>query len=147
MELQYIFLTIWLIIAVIMLAMLYRRGKKALEIFPDPDSIDILFREKSVSGNSRKSLITKLGGANNVLEIIVTNDELWIRSPLLFAGFGKTYDLLHRIKLTDVLNVELSKKKVVISFKSGSNSDTTLDLKMKKAQAFIEIIKNKKSVQ
>ncbi|WP_146035296.1 hypothetical protein, partial [Formosa algae] len=145
MEPQHIFLIFWVIMAATMLTVMYKRGKKALDIFPDISSVHILFREKGVSGNSRKSLKTKLGGARNVLEIIVTNDELWIRSPLLFAGFGKTYDLLHKVQLLHISNAELNKKNVVITFNSTQKTETTLDLKMKKAQEFVEII-NKKSV-
>ena len=146
MEPQHIFLIVWVIMAATMLTVMYKRGKKALDIFPDISSVDILFRENRVSGNSRKSLKTKLGGARNVLEIIVTNDELWIRNPLLFAGFGKTYDLLHKVQLPHISNAELNKKNVVITFNSTQKTETTLDLKMKKAQEFVEII-NKKSVQ
>ena len=146
MDPRHIFLLIWSIIAVTMLTVIYKRGKKALEIFPSLQTVNVLFREKSVSGNSRKSLSTKLGGARNALEVIITNDELWVRSPLLFAGFGKTYDLLHKIKLTEILNVELSKKNVVISFKENDKLTTTLDLKMKKNQEFVKIIKNKNGV-
>jgi len=106
----------------------------------------VLEREKGTSGNSRKSLKTKLGGANNVLEIIITQEELWIRSPLLLAGFGKTFDLLHRVPLSEVLDAEYNKRNVVVSFKTDNNLETTLDLKMKKAQEFVELIK-KNSVQ
>lgn len=124
-----------------MLTIMYKRGKKALAIFPNISSVDVLFREKGVSGNSRKSLKTKLGGASNVLDIIVTDNELWIRSPLLIAGFGKTYDLLHKVQLSRISNAESNRKKVIITFNSDGKTETTLDLKMKKAQEFVEIIK------
>jgi len=124
---------------------MYIRGKSALVIFPNITSVDVLFREKGVSGNSRKSLKTKFGGAKNVLDVIVTDCELWIRSPLLFAGFSKTYDLLHKVQLSHISNVESNKKKVVISFNSDGKIETTLELKMKKAQDFVEIINKKKA--
>lgn len=127
--------------AITMLTIMYKRGKKALAIFPNISSVDVLFREKGVSGNSRKSLKTKLGGASNVLDIIVTENELWIRSPLLIAGFGETFDLLHKVQLSRISNAESNKKKVVITFNSDGKTETTLDLKIKKAQEFVEIIK------
>ena len=127
--------------AITMLIIMYKRAKRALAIFPNISSVNILFREKGVTGNSRKSLKTKLGGATNVLDVIVTDNELWIRSPLLFAGFGKIYDLIHKVQLSQISNAELNKNKVVITFNSGEKTETTLDLKMKKAQEFVEIIK------
>lgn len=143
MELQHIFLIVWVIGAAIMLAVAYTKGKKALEIFPELESTNIFFREKGASGNSMSSLKTRLGGAKNVLEIIVTNDELWIRIPVLFAGFGKMFDLLHKVKLTAILKVELTPKGVLIAFKSDNLSETILNLKMKKSQEFVEVILDK----
>lgn len=143
MESQHIFLIVWLITAITLLVIIYKRGKKALDIFPNISSVDILFREKGVSGYSSKSLRTKLGRAKNVLDIIVTDEELWIRSPLLFAGFGKTYDLLHKIRLPQISHAELYRNSVVISFNSDRKTETTLNLEMKNAQEFIKIINKK----
>lgn len=140
---QHIFLIVWTIMAISILTIMYKRGKKALAIFPNISSVDVLFREKRVSGNSRKSLKTKLGGTKNILDVIVTDNELWIRSPLLFAGFGKTYDLLHKVQLSQISNAESNKKKVVIIFNSGEKGNTILDLQMMKAQEFVEIIKER----
>lgn len=145
MEPEHIFLTVWTIIAITGLSLMYRRGKKVLEIFPSLESVGILFQEKRVSGSSRKSSKTKRGGARNVLEVIITNDELWIRSPLLFASIANTNDLLHKVELSEVLNIELNKENVAISFSTNDKSETTLDLNMKKAKEFIRIIKDKKS--
>ncbi|MFT4695723.1 MAG: hypothetical protein ACI8RY_000889 [Urechidicola sp.] len=136
---QQIFLIIWLIFAITFLSVAYIRGKKALAVFPNLDTVKVNFREKFVSGRSHSAL----GGGNNVLDIIITNEELWIKCPIIFAAFGKTFDIIHRINLVDISNIELVKKKVVISFKSRLNKKTIFDLKMKKSFEFIEIIKKK----
>ncbi len=121
----------------------FRRGKRALEIFPPISTISILFREKGVSGNSRKSFISRNGGANKALEIIVSDNELWIRSAILFAGFGKYSDLIHKIKLVEITKICVDQKIVTITFNSTSQTKTTLDLKMTKAEEFFQIIKEK----
>lgn len=92
-----------------------------------------MFREKGVTDNSRKSLKTKLGGARSVLEVIVTNNELWIRSHLLFAAFSNAYDLPHKVKLSNILKTERYQTKVSITFLAFENTETKIDLKMKKA--------------
>jgi hypothetical protein len=80
-----------------------------------------------------------MSGVINILDIIVTNDELWIRGPKYFVESLIESDLLHKVNIKDIVNVEFNKKnKVVLSFKSNSNSLTVLDLKMKKAKVFVE---------
>lgn len=116
------------------------KGRQVLKIFPDVSSEKILFKEKRASGFSRKSFITRLGGANRVLEVIITSEELWIRSPLLFAGVGDHSDLIHNIPLNNILKIERINNKVIISFKTAGNLVATLELNLKKAIEFVEII-------
>lgn len=141
---QQLFLLVWFIIVITLLTIMYIRGRKALEIFPNLDSVSLLFREKGVSGKSNKSILTKLGGANNILDVILTKDELWVRCPLLFAGFGKTYDLLHKVKLNSIHSAELIGNNVVVAFKAENGFETTLDLRIKKAQDFIYLVEYSK---
>jgi len=89
------------------------RGKKALIIFPELNSVDILYRDKHASGYSTKSLITKMGGANKVLDLVITNTELWIRSNRLFASISLRYDLLHKIPFDRIEKAEKMGAKIV----------------------------------
>ncbi|MBT4732079.1 hypothetical protein HOB87_08940 [Candidatus Woesearchaeota archaeon] len=142
MEAHYIallFFLFWVAILIYIKSYIDKKANEALGIFPSIDSVNILFREKGVSGKSRKSFSTKMSGVINILDIIVTNDELWIRGPKYFVESLIESDLLHKVNIKDIVNVEFNKKnKVVLSFKSNSNSLTVLDLKMKKAKVFVE---------
>ncbi|MCP4178628.1 MAG: hypothetical protein GY756_12765 [bacterium] len=89
-----------LIIVLIIFIITYFLGKRALSIFPDIKTVKILFREKGVSGNSNKSLRTKIGAINNILDIVVTDHELWIRPQLSFLGLAvKKNDVLHKLNI------------------------------------------------
>lgn len=145
MELPPTFTAIWIVLLLSMLAISYRRGKKALSIFPPLQSVQVLFKEKGVSGSSRKSLKTRLGGATKTLEIIITPEELWIRSPLIWAGLGNQSDLTHKVSLNQITAVDYSAKQVVISFTDAKHSITTLDLLIKKAPEFVETLQAHRS--
>ena len=97
-----IFFIIWLVTAAYIIRTLYIRGKKALSIFPDINTVKINYRDRTASGYSTKNWTTKIGGARNSLDIIVTDKELWLKSMLLFAGIGQRYDLVHRVSLDKV---------------------------------------------
>ncbi len=140
MEFQQVFVIIWLIIMFAIASMLYATGKDALSIFPDIDSVNVLFREKRVSGNSNKSFFTKMGGAQNVLDVVITHNELWIKSAVLFAGLGKKSDLLHRVRLEDVISVKEVKNKVHVEFKNKGFSQSHVVLQMRDGRSFIDIL-------
>lgn len=111
-----IFFIIWLILAVFILTRLYVEGKKALSIFPDIGLVKIIFRDRTASGYSSKNWRTKIGGASNTLDVVVTDNELWTRSMILFAGIGQRYDLVHRIPLKKLVNVGDEGRQVRIEF-------------------------------
>ncbi len=94
--------SVWLIFAISFIGLLLYRGKRALEIFPDIKTMEVLFREKSVSGTSLKNRLTKLTSVNNALDIIVTKNELWIKSPILLAGFLNWFGLLHKVSINNI---------------------------------------------
>jgi hypothetical protein len=119
-------------------AVFYFGGKKAEAIFRDLDLSKVKFREKGASGYSQKSFRTRFGGANKVLDIIVTDTELCIKgiySP--FSYLGMMNDLTHRFGLTNIRNIEQSSTEVELSFASGHN----IVLKLKDPQQFINAIK------
>ena len=51
-----------------------RRGS----IFPEIAPGQIRYQEWTASGRSYKNWYTQLGGANNCLKLVVTDDELWV---------------------------------------------------------------------
>lgn len=140
MEVSQIFLACWLVLAITMIYIMYYRGKKALKIFPELNESDILFREKYASGNSLKSFRTKMGGASGVLDVIITNDELWIKTLTLIAGFGNQFDLLHKVKLNQISAIKIQKNKIKINFQVTNQTKTALLLRLKRGKEFYKII-------
>jgi len=137
-----IFLIVWTIAVVLILSKLYIIGKKALSIFPDINTVQVVYRDKSASGNSTQSWKTKMGGAKNVLDIVVTDKELWIKSMLLFAGIGKRYDLLHKVSLNNIKGVNPKGKKITIDFKTEDGEDKQVVIITKRPDDFMKAINN-----
>ncbi len=138
-----IFLGLWVIVIAFILITLYKRGKKALSIFPDFQSVHVVYRDKSASGQSNKSGRTKMGGARNSLDIVVTNEELWLKNMLLFASIGKQYDLLHRVPLQNILSADQQGKRVTVDFKTEDGEDKQVVLMTKQPSDFLKALKNK----
>ncbi len=137
-----IFLIVWTIAVVLILSKLYIIGKKSLSIFPDINTVHVVYRDKSASGNSTQSWKTKMGGAKNVLDIVVTDKELWIKSMLLFAGIGKRYDLLHKVSLNNIKGVNTKGKKITIDFKTEDGEDKQVVIITKRPDDFMKAINN-----
>jgi hypothetical protein len=85
----------------------YVRGRLALKIFPPLSPDSIIYSEKFASGYSTKSFKTRWGGASKVLHIIITENELWIKTFMFMAYIAKKHDLLHRIPLSEITHTEI----------------------------------------
>jgi len=81
----------------------YSGGKGSEAAFKDLDLSKVKFREKGASGYSRKSIITEFGGASGLLDVIVTDTELYIKGtyPAL-THIGTFNDLTRRVNLSDI---------------------------------------------
>lgn len=109
--------------------------------FADRDDVEVVFRERRVSGNSGKSTFTKICGARHCLTVTVTATELWVYGPDLFAAILEWGDLEHRIALGDIVGVEKVKKGVVeVSFDVGGGEIRRLRLVVEYPIALIEAI-------
>ena len=135
-----IFLIVWCIVTAILIMILYKRGKKALSIFPPIETVRVLYRDKSASGYSTKSFKTKIGGSSKTLEIVVTDKELWLTSKLLLASIGESHDLLHKIALDNIEQVERNGKKVTVNFKNDSGEAKQVVLWTKRIDDFIKVL-------
>lgn len=144
MDTQYIFLTVWFLVFILIAFFFIRKGQEALNIFPDISSVKVLFHEKRVSGYSTKSWRTRFGGAQHVLEIVLTKRELWIKSNRVFAGIGSMYDLLHKVslKLVNVKSVQGSM--VVVEIKGSNGNARNIHLRMRNVEEFVIALKKAK---
>lgn len=110
-------------------------------MFPDLESVRVLFKENRASGFSKKSFMTKRGGANKMLQVIITNRELWIRSHAMHATFAKKADLLHKVRLDRITGINEVKKNIEVTFQNSDRSETTVSLKLKKPEDFTATIR------
>ena len=134
------FIAIPIAVMLIILTIHWIRGKKALEIFPDISGVQVLFREKGASGYANDSFITKSGGAQKVLEVVITSDELWIKGHPVFAGIGQMLNLLHKVDLQKVLVKDRKGKEVTITIQESKYNTTEVILILKKAKEFEAVI-------
>ncbi|MBL4754005.1 MAG: hypothetical protein JKY52_10490 [Flavobacteriales bacterium] len=134
-------MTIWFIGFAYAITALFVRGKKALSIFPDPEGVKILFQDK-MSGYSTKSRMTKRGGANKVLHIVVTDEELWLKSNWIFAGIGTYYDLIHKVKRANITNVEGKEKSVIVDFLNDKGENKQVVLITRKLDELFSALNN-----
>lgn len=140
MKPQTIFIIIWAIGAIFVLTRLFLSGKKALSIFPDIGTVLVHYRDKTASGNSTQSWKTKMGGAKNVLDIVITDKELWLKSMLLFAGVCKQFDLLHKIPLSNITKVTEEGKSITIDFKSDDGKNKQVVVQTKRPDVFVNTL-------
>jgi hypothetical protein len=140
MKSEYIFIIICIGFVVVSFIVSYILGKKTLSKFPELNNNEIIFREKGVSGNSDQSTMTYLGGAKNVLDVVITTEELWIKTPLIFARFAKFFDLLHKVPLKDIYDLKVSDRFLSVTFRTHAIKPTTLNLRIRKNHEFEELL-------
>ncbi|WP_196889351.1 hypothetical protein [Aureivirga sp. CE67] len=142
-----LFIGIYLLISVLIVLMFFIKSKKALSIFPDLDSVTILFREKYASGRSNNSFLTKIGGSKKTLEVILTTQEFWVRGNIITAAVSLKFDLIHKIPFSKIKKVERTNGSMIsIYFVSEANVNTNLELKLKNPDQFIDILKREAHV-
>ncbi len=127
----------WCVVMLTMFYLAYTRGKKAIAIFPDIETVLVKYRDRSASGHSTRTLMTRLGGTSRGLDIVVTDSELWLKCPLLFASFLQQYEMLHRVPLKNIVNVERVKETVAIEFTSEAGSLTKVVLTTKRPDELV----------
>lgn len=146
MENDKIIFLIWLIIMALLVIIMLYRGKRALSIFPNIESVDVKYHDKSAKGYSTKSFMTKMSGANGFFEIVVTQEELWLKSTLMFSHILKTNDLLHKVPLNKITNCQRKKLDVIVDFKTNENLHKQVVLRTKDPNLFM-IKLNERNIQ
>ena len=136
------FQIIWFVVMATILSIFWIQGGIALKIYPTLESVNIRFREKWASGYSNDSFKTRMGGAQNILDIIVTTEELWVRTPRLFAGMSAQFGTLKKLELTQVKAIEINNSSVRIEIAEKFNKTSEIILKMKRPDEFKSTIEN-----
>jgi hypothetical protein len=81
--------------------------------------------------------MTRFGGAQNALHVVLTDTELWVTTFACFRGIAGFYDLDHRIPLAKVMHVEDRGKSILITFKRDDDTSGVLQLRLRDKDHFI----------
>lgn len=111
-------------------------GIKKLAEFPKINSVQVLFRERFLSGNSGGMF----GSYKNILDVLVTDQELWIRPFLPFVGFGAVFKGIHKIPLSAIQGIETRGGETTIYFINSAGSKVHFSIRFNKTTDFIQII-------
>ena len=127
------------------LSLVYRRWK-GKAIFADRPS-NAAFLETWTSGRSKRSALTKLGGAQNCLLVAVTDESLIVQPhfPFTLLLLPEIYDLEHVIPRASIRSVTqkqavIGRQYLEISFDLPSGETRLLELRLRQPQQFLEAL-------
>lgn len=130
---------------VILTSVIYRRSKGKL-LFR-PEFKQPLFLETWRSGNSRRSFITRLGGASNCLWVAVDENTLWVAPhfPFNLMFLPEVYGLEFNVSGDAIRSVEragglLTGKRVRINVELQSGVEESFEVVLREPDAFIRAI-------
>ncbi len=135
-----------LIPSAVFLYYIVERNIAAFRARPRITRKDIVYQEFFASGCSEKNFLTKLGGGNNCLRLVVTGDLLWVTSWFPFSLIAPIYDGVHVIPLARITSVERSRQRftsldgLLLSYSDAAGGSHTLRLVPKGLKRFIEAI-------
>ena len=121
-----------------------RATKAAFRNRPKLAKEEILYQERSASGASQRNILTKLGGANNCLRLVVTKEILWITTWLPLVPLTAFYDLEHFIPLRNITSIESKKvfwkPALLLTFLDLYGVKHAVLLAPKKREAFLQAL-------
>jgi len=133
-----VFAGVFALIFVFNVLIFYVGGRKAERRFEGHGREQIRFRERGASGYSNRSLLTKLGGANGVLDVVVTDADLWIKGVWpLFSYVGAKFDLTHRVPRSQIRSVQARDNAIELRFTNEAGTESHVVLKLKEPQTFM----------
>ena len=138
-----IFPAIWTTGVIISLVYFFITGKKALQLFPPISTVKVNYRYKFGSGYSLNTNWLKRGGASNVLDVVVTDKELWLKTMTIFAGLAQRVDLLHKIPLENILHTETKGVKIIVNINTDTFENKQVAIIIKNPELFIQAIKQR----
>jgi hypothetical protein len=111
-------------------------GRMAEKRFKGPAQ-RVLFRERGASGRSNRTLLTRMGGAAGVLDVIVTEQELWLKGIWpLFSYIFAMFDLTHRVPKSSIRKVTRRDGIVELWFENERGRQVHVELELRDPQAF-----------
>ena len=115
----------------------YVGGRRAERRFAGQDDQEIRFRERGASGHSNKAMVTKFAGANGVLEVVVTDTELWLKEVWpLFSYIGAMFDMTHRVPKSSIRKCTSVENTIELHFTNETGAESHVVLELKNPRAF-----------
>lgn len=137
-----IFIIFWVVVAIIIAFIFYQRGKKVLTIFPDEKEVKVLYRDRLAIGHVVNGGKQRLGNTDKSMDVIITTDELWLRSSPFLAGTMQRQGLLHRMNKKAIKKLVVEKNnRVEISFITSLEKRAKINLQIKSPNTFIDLLK------
>lgn len=111
-------------------------GIRKSPAFPKINSVSVLFRERFLSGRT-KGLV---GTYKNMLEVLLTDQELWIRPFFPFLGFAFLFKAIHKIPVSEIRGIETRGGETTIYFTSNESTEVYFSINFNKQQLFIQTL-------
>lgn len=138
------FFYIWLFFAILLAYFLIIRGKKVLQLFSDLDLNNIVYSEKNASGHIVRSAQTRRAGVSKFLHVIITDQELILKTYLFFAHIANENNMLHRIPLQNIVALESKKEfmssKLFIRFREVTGEEKVMVIQSKNIERIKAIL-------
>lgn len=116
------------------------RRKNSGIVWPKRNDADVVFAERFASGASDKSFLTRIGGANNCLTVIVTDSSLAIRLFFPFSIFAESVDLEHLTPLSKIVNVVPKHRVIDVEFLRDDDTRRKVSLRLRDPAGFLQAI-------
>ena len=104
--------------------------------FPKTDSVNVIFREQFLSGRSSR-LMSRY---RNILEVVVTDQEFWIRPFILFFPFAAFFNDIHRIPISSIQKIETRRDETIIYLLNSKGFTVHFSIYFKNPKAFIKSV-------
>ena len=80
------------------------------------------------------------GVAKNVLQVTLTDKELWITAPFPFLWIAYYYDGVHRIPIHAVKEATKNHKRVFVKFQRKDGGPGQFELRLKRPDEFLGLL-------
>ena len=122
-------------LAFLLFTFLIDRGRKVLKQFEDIDLNTVVYSERNASGHVVRQTQTRRAGTTKMLHIIITDQELIFKTNLIFAHIAAENEMLHRIPLTNIMQMEFKKgrfsSKLYVKFRTIHGEEKVVILQSK----------------
>jgi len=141
---------IWISIFVLMIFVViyhFAKGKQMLRGYKVEDKSKILFSTRSISPCSVRPSIKSNQDADNTYKLIITESEFILRPSSFDAYSERDSNLLHRVKLTDIIQLKIEDlsggfSTLYIVFQDENNEEMEIAIASKQSEIIKGFLEN-----